>query len=1127
MLGQTGDNEPGGSVTERLLTPSKITAWLECSHSLSLATALDAGQLALEPTGLGSLAEVLVAKGGEHERNCLVDLANQGREVYHVPGRNPSESFDAWVTRVSGVLDEGHDVLYQMPFIHDGIRGIADFVWRVTDEDGVATYEPVDAKLTRLEGKPGHVLQLCFYVDALEAATGRRARSMHLWLGSGVVESLAVDQFRHYWRRLQVQLRELLARDVDVDSTRPSPCTHCEICEFAPRCEAQWRREDSLVYVANIRPGDREALEEAGVTRVDQLAERATPVEALHDENLHRLQRQARLQVTSRLDPNAPPAFEVVEAGEDPVYGHGFELLPPPDEGDVYFDFEGHPFWHADHDLFFLAGLYNQVEGTWTYDARWAHDLDEQSRMIDSLVDFFNDRRMQYPGYHVYHYNHTERSALERLTRGSASEALLASLVDTGLFVDLYAVVRNAIRVGAESYGLKYVEKLADFVRSGDIEQGAGAVVEYEHFMRSADAGILESIAGYNEQDVAATRALHEWLLDQRPTELAWRDPRLEVLEPAYDTDQLVEELHHHGESSAEHLLGDLLNYWRRERVANTTPKFVQAQSDFTTLYGDRDYIANLHFTGFSEVTRGKTPVTYAHFTWPEQLVDQKFQDRGGFLYTGVGVERGYGYLSAIDLEKRTMTMTWRDVHEAAGGLPSVITLDGYIGPRDKPGVLVHLAEQVLRPREDDPASRVSLDLLSRTRPRLRAGVAPVTRFGDSLEETLSWVGGLDESYAAIQGPPGTGKTYSGAHIIAHLISQGQRVGVTAMSHAAIDNLLSAAHEVIVRQGRLDELRALRVNSSTPTQRLDGVRYTTKPADAEGDAYNLVAGTTWLWSRPGIRAYPVDVLLIDEAGQLALADAIAAANGARSLILLGDPLQLAQVAQAEHPGGSGASVLEHVLGEHATIPSDQGVFLSESRRMHPDVCHFISEQIYEGRLTSHESCAQQTTVAGTGLRWLRATHAGRSTESPEEAEIVVGQIRSLLGEPWTDHHGESRALAGGDFMVVAPYNDQVRLLRRALDAAGLAGVQVGTVDKFQGREAAVVFFTMTTSAHEDMPRGPEFLFSRNRLNVAVSRARCLAYLVCTEDLLNARARTIEEMRLIGTLCAFVDYAVKT
>jgi superfamily I DNA and/or RNA helicase len=260
---------------------------------------------------------------------------------------------------------------------------------------------------------------------------------------------------------------------------------------------------------------------------------------------------------------------------------------------------------------------------------------------------------------------------------------------------------------------------------------------------------------------------------------------------------------------------------------------------------------------------------------------------------------------------------------------------------------------------------------------------------------------------------------------------------------------------------------------------------------------------------------------------LALADAVAATNGARNMILLGDPLQLSQVAKAEHPGDAGNSVLQHVLGTHLTIPNTKGVFIAKTWRMHPDVCAFISRQIYEGRLTSEESCAAQGTSFGTGLRWLEATHERRSTESEEEAELVAAQIELMLGTPWTNRHGSVAALTPRDFMVVAPYNDQVNLLRQRFESdSRLAGVQVGTVDKFQGREAPVVFFTMTTSAAADMPRGPEFLFSRNRLNVAVSRARCLAYLVCTEALLNSRAADIEDMRLISTLSAFVEYAAE-
>lgn len=218
-------------------------------------------------------------------------------------------------------------------------------------------------------------------------------------------------------------------------------------------------------------------------------------------------------------------------------------------------------------------------------------------------------------------------------------------------------------------------------------------------------------------------------------------------------------------------------------------------------------------------------------------------------------------------------------------------------------------------------------------------------------------------------------------------------------------------------------------------------------------------------------------------------------------------------------------MLEHILGDHATISDDRGIFLSETWRMHPDVCEFISEQIYEGRLRGHPSCAFQSTTEGTGARWLRAAHSDRSTDSVEEAALVATELARLMGAKWVDQAGVDRILRVDDFMVVAPYNDQVRLMRGVLDAdERTRGVRVGTVDKFQGQQAAVVFFTMTTSTAADMPRGPGFLFSRNRLNVAISRAKCLAFLVCTEDLLDSRARTVEDMRLISTLCSLVEYS---
>ncbi len=1111
-------------MAERLLTPSKITAWLGCGHYLSLRNQVESGLLTPRQTPLNALADILIDKGNQHESSCLEDYEALGKSIYEVPGRNANEAFEQWVRRVSGSLTEGFDVIYQMPFVNDGMRGIADFLVRV-DEPGYAGYEPVDAKLTRAQAKPGHVLQLCFYAEAISALTGMAPRRMHVWLGSGTTESLMVDEFMPYWRRLRRQLEALLDRDAAVVATRPRLCESCEYCEFQGHCEAQWRAEDSLAFVANSREGERSALEAAGVTTVAQLSRRSAPVPDLREEKRRRLASQAALQVASRGAGDSPPAFEYIEVTEDPVYGHGFELLPEPDFGDVFFDFEGDPFWTPQHDLLFLAGLLYQSEaGEWTYVERWAHSLAEQQAMIKGLVEFFAHRRERHPNMHVYHYNHTERSAIERLLREAEDENLFANLIESGLFVDLFAVAKNAVRVGTESYGLKHLERLVGYQRSAGIDQGAGAIVEYEQWMRLGDGDLLGDIARYNRDDVRATRALRDWLVARRPRDLAWREAIFVRETYELDTDELVEGLHRYPESGPEYLLGDLLNYWRRERSADVTPKYVALNGDHSALYDHLDYLVNLEVVRIEE-PKGRERTPRMVLRWPEQVVDRSLARNSDVLFAGAGVPYGKASVTAVDFERQEITLRWGAVQEGGGGAPNALVRDRYFRPGAKASALKDLARQVLSPEVHGLPSRLAMSLLAREAPRFVAGEGPHEGiFCDELRSIYQWVDNLDESFVAIQGPPGTGKTFSGSHIVHHLIKSGKRVGVVAMSHPAIDNLMKSTYEVFRDAGDLGALRALRWQESEDAT-LEFASYSKERSDLASEEFNLIGGTAWLWANQEMRQHPVDVLIVDEAGQLALADAVASTNGARSLLLLGDPLQLSQVAKAEHPGGSGASVLQHVLAEHPTIPNTQGVFIAKTWRLHPDVCRFISQQIYEGRLTSDQSCAQQSTEFGTGLRWLEAHHHRRSTESPEEAEIVAGQIARMIGTTWVDQRGVARALLGSDFMVVAPYNDQVNVLRaRFQGEALLRSVQVGTVDKFQGREAPVVFFTMTTSSAEDMPRGPEFLFSRNRLNVAVSRARCLAYLVCTEDLLNSRATELDDMRLISTLSAFVEYA---
>lgn len=1109
---------------ERLLTPSKVTAWLDCAHYLALSAMVDDGSLPRPDSAFVSFAELLLSKGLSHEQDCLSEYRRQGLSVFEVPTKAKGQTFADWVSAVGNPMALGYDVIYQMPFVHNGIRGVADFLIRVQDpESGAISYEPVDAKLARAEAKPGHVLQLCFYAEAIEAVTGRRPEHMHIWLGSGRLEKLRVSDFQAYWRRLRTQLSTALVAGPTAETTA-QPCAHCGFCEFQLMCEQQWRESDSLIYIAGIRQPDIAALVERDIATLAALATIDEAPVGMDPRRMARLRGQAALQVIARGQPqDQSPPFEPVEPGEGP-WGRGLETLPAPAAGDVFLDFEGHPFWRADTGLFFLFGLIEEeTQGCWRYRTWWAHSSEQEAVATGELIRYLADRRDQFPDMHVYHYNHTERSSLQRLAETHGVEELtLTQLVDTGAFVDLLLVARNSFQVGTESYGLKHLERLTDFVRGHEIDKGAGAVVQYEQYMADPDPTLLNAIAAYNEDDVRATRALRDWLVDHRDPTTPWRAAHTEPEPDLPEIDETVARLHEFPVDSDEHNLGDLLCYWRDEWFAYIAPKKVKLASDPVDLLDDPEVVSCLRFVEMVE-RRGKNGrkiLPAMRFTFPPQDLD-RIPLGGGkvtmLVATPLG-ERASVEIDAIDIDTGTIDLVQSKRCKEIECVPTIAVLHDWVSTKVKYEALQVFAEDLLNDNDPNPST---LALLRRDPPRFIDGLPRV--FVDDLDDMTRWVTQLDQSCVAIQGPPGTGKTYRAARLILALLKAGKRVGITAVSHHAISNLLTGVVAAFAEAGQTHLLQAACNAGSSLTTRLVDVTYGDNKTCARTD-FNVVAGTTWMFSNSVMRDAPVDVLVVDEAGQLALADALAASGAARNMVLLGDPLQLPQVAQAAHPGISGRSVLDHIVGEKdGLLPDDRGVFLEQTRRMHPDVCAFISDQIYDGRLHSFPDTERQRTVEGTGLRWIRLDHTGNRTRSVEEADAIAEQLSRLIGTEWTNHEGKTDALRPEDFMVVAPYNDQVKTIRQRLDRdPALADVPVGTVDKFQGREAAVVFFSMATSSGEDMTRGVDFLFSRNRLNVAVSRARCLAYLVCTDALLDTRARTVEDMKLVGTLNAFVE-----
>ena len=1060
------------------LSPSDLMSHLACAHLTTLELAVARGRIPT-PQVDNPQAELVARKGDEHEEAYLHELLAAGKSVLQLP-RDANFAANAAATE-DAIRRAEHDVIYQACLAADGWRGYADFLELLPD----GTYEAVDTKLART-AKPAAVLQLCFYSQELGRIQGRGPERLHVVLGTRERESFRLADFDAYFRRARGRLLEFLAGEPE---TYPWPVSHCQICAFAARCNAQWDEDDHLTRVAFIRRDQIARLGGGGIETLEALgdAPAGTEIERIAQQTFESLRHQASLQLGHRR--TGEHRYDLLA----PEAERGLGLLPRPFDGDLFLDFEGDPFFTATRGLEYLTGLMDTSGG---FTAIWAHSFEEERIAFERLIDLLHERFAADPALHVYHYAPYELTALRRLAAQYATrEEELDELLRREVFVDLYAVVRQALRHSHPRYSIKNVRQF--FMSAGaDLAGGADAIVDYERWLETGDDSLLEAIERYNEEDCLSTLRLRDWLVGRRAeaeelhgVAIPWREPP-ERRAPTEDAaaarsarDEAGERLLATGDPALA-LLAYLLEYHRREARPAWRVFFERLERTAEQLIGDPEAIGCIEPDGSAEPVGGRSKSVDHGFTFPDQ--QHKLGPGDGVFDPATGASAGT--IVALDDAAGTLTLR-RGPKLAEVPLPRALVPGGAFPTHVQQAALVRLA--------NDLGRYPHLERLLRREPPL--GGARVQR--ETLDETKRLVDEVERSYLFVQGPPGSGKTWTGGRLIAHLLARGKRVGVSSTSHKAIHNLLREVEAAAPPQG----YRGLKKRTDgNPESVYDGAWIeTVREADFADPEVRLVAGTAWLFCRPEL-AGTLDYLFVDEAGQVSLADALALGTAARTLVLLGDPVQLAQVTQAIHPGGSGVSVLEHLLGEDGTIPEDRGLFLERSFRMHPDVCRYVSTAFYEGRLES--AAVERPCPAGTGLRWLPVEHKGNRTSSVEEAAAIRAEI-------------EARGLLSGDVMVVAPYNMQVRLLARELP-----GVRVGTVDKFQGQETPVVFFSMATSSGADAPRGIDFLMSRNRLNVAVSRAQCLAYLVCSPRLLEVNARTIEQMRLANALCRFVELA---
>ncbi len=1105
-----------------LYSASDLINFMGCAH----ATTLDLRQLT-DPVELpedDEQARLLQEKGIDHEVSYLERLKAQGLRVAEI--ENEGDIY-AKAERTRSAMAEGYDVIYQAAFVDERWQGYADFLLRRDGRSNLGDhhYEVADTKLSRA-ARPKHLLQMCLYSQMLEDEQAHPCEKMHVVLGDGSVASFSVDGISHYFENARTRFLDFVG-DGSV-ATRSAPCGHCKLCRWSTTCKDEWEEADHLSLVAGLTRTQAGTLETAGVGDIPSLARLPAPstIPGIGDEALTRLVHQARLQQHYRT--SGERIYEDL-----PVQpSKGLNRLPRPDEGDIFFDMEGDPLF--DGGLEYLFGAVTLEGGEERFHTFWAHDREEEKRAFQNFMDFAVERLRCHPAAHIYHYALYEETALKRLAMFHGTrEAEVDDLLRNRKLVDLYRVVRESIRTSEPAYSIKNMEKfyLAD-QRQGEVTTAGDSIVMYERWRQTGEDGLLEDIAEYNRVDCSSTLHCRDWLVGMRGEDHAWFEHERESdergdkerTEAEQRMAQMASDLLDcdEGEEPWRRLLVDLLEFHRRESKPAWWAVFSRQDLPYPELLDDAECLAGLEEDPDVAPYAEKRSVVHT-FRFPPQ----DFKLKVGDTPKRAGTLEPAGEVVQIDEDERRIALKLGPSRSPIEPGTSLIP-SGPIGDKVLREAVYRFAEAVRDGKSGDYSAVRSI--LRRDLPALRGrepGEAIVRDESDVLGSTIEALSSLEESHLLIQGPPGAGKTYNASHAIVALLEAGARVGVSSNGHKAINQLLTEVERVATSRGL--HFRGVK-KSSREEQMLgtDGWIEETFDNEAVTGSHQLVAGTPWLFARPE-HDQAFDYLFIDEAGQVGLANIVATGVSARNIVLVGDQMQLSQPIQGTHPDGSGVSALEHLLQEHATVPPEMGVFLSETRRMHPHLCGFISAAVYDRRLRSAQGTGHQRllvdacddeAVTPTGLRFIDVDSSGCTQRSKPEADRLAQTYRELLGKDWQDAAGRTHEIGTEEILVVSPYNMQVELLKRTLPE----GARVGTVDKFQGQEAPVVLISMATSSGDDLPRNIEFLYSRNRLNVAISRARCLAVIFANPRLLEIPCRTIEEMELVNGLCWARSYA---
>ncbi len=1117
------------------LAATDLSNHLGCDHLTQLNRLVAKGEETKPKWNDPSLA-VLAKRGEEHEAAYVNYLKKQGLSSIYLKNQPIEATLDA--------MKKGIDVLVQAKLEKDAWMGYADILLKIPGKSkfGNWSYEVQDTKLAQ-DTRAATILQLCLYTDLLSELQGSPPWKM--WVvkpGQDFPkEDFLYTEFHAYYRLVKQNLEKVISGDAI--NTYPDPVPQCDICRWWKHCDTRRHKDDHLSLVAGIRSLHIGELQRQKIETLEQFAKEPKALREKPDrgniESYQSIQKQAKIQLKGRVAKKL--LYELLPAEES----RGLARLPEPTEGDIYFDIEGDPFFDNGGLEYLLGYSFKSKSEETEYTALWGTDRASEKKAFEQFIDFVMSRWKRFPNLNIYHYGIYEPSAIKRLAGRHATKSTEVDKLLRGLrFIDLHAIIKEGLKASVERYSLKDLEGFTTYKRKIDLPLAGASRRSLECALELNELSSLapettQIVQEYNQDDCLATEAVHHWLEKLRE-ELVHKGnvvnrPVLESGEPKDNVkdietraqslfEGLVEGLPEdktnlNEEQKAKWLLANLVDYFRRENKSAWWEYFRLHDLDHESLLDERKAITGLQFVEVLPL-KGRDRNPTHRYKFPPQEIGI---DEGDSLIEVQGEKIG----TVVNISQEHYTVDIKKTKDSVGIHPYSVHAEDVVNPEPLASSLFDIAENIIFHGMNAPwPYPAAKSLLLKKRPNLggsETGPLLLTN-EDVVKGAVRIASNLDKSVLAIQGPPGSGKTYTGAMMILELAKQGKKVGVTAVSHKVIRNLFNKANALAKEKNyKVTFVHKPKEKSDELPNGIEEVTDNKKALEAIEHG-KVVGGTAWLWANNDSRE-KLDYLFVDEAGQMSLSFVLAASRCAKNLILLGDPQQLEQPQRGAHPEGADVAALNHLLDGKKTMPQDKGLFLETTRRLHPNITRFTSEIFYEGRLKSLPGLERQviggnTPFDGGGLFYVPVVHNGNQNKSIEEIKVIANIVEQLLASgKWTNVDGETRPLQKSDILIVAPYNAQVAsLIERLPD------INIGTVDKFQGQEAAVVIYSMTSSSPEDAPRGMNFLYSPNRLNVATSRAKSICILVASPKLLEPECKIIDQMKWANGLCAFKEIA---